>query len=91
IKAPTNAVWLIAPTQTNGPADYAAVHDIQQQYKLTPLSSFGRPYSAPKGVIDQAVDMQTPPVQQVAKLGGSAFFARLAQLTAAHRPRPADA
>jgi hypothetical protein len=91
IRAPTNDVWLIAPTQTNGPADYAAVHAIQKQYRLAPLSSLGRPYSPPRGVLDQTVDMQTPPVQQVAKLGGIAFLSRLALLMTSNRPRPDDA
>jgi len=91
IKAPTNDVWLIAPTQTNGPADYPAVHTIQNQYKLTPLSSFGPPYIPPNGALDQTVDMQTPPVQQVAKFGGIAFLSRLALLMKANRPRPGDA
>jgi hypothetical protein len=91
IRAPTNDVWLIAPTQTNGPADYAAVHAIQARYRLTPLASLGRPYTPPRGVLDPTVDMQTPPVQQVAKLGGGAFLARLALLMTSNRPRPDDA
>jgi hypothetical protein len=91
IRAPTNDVWVIAPTQTNGPADYAAVHAIQKQYKLAPLSSFGLPYSPPKGVFDPTVDMQTPPVEQVTKLGGIAFLSRLALLMTSNRPRPDDA
>ncbi len=91
IRAPTNDVWVIAPTQTNGPADYAAVHAIQKEYQLTPLSAFGRPYSPPKGVLDPAVDMKTPPVEQVAKLGGTAFLSRLAALMTSNRPRPEDA
>src|SRR5262245_21929707 len=32
IKSPTNLVWLIGRTQTNGKDDYAAVHAIQKQY-----------------------------------------------------------
>ena len=41
IKSPTNMVWIIGRTQTNGKADYEAVHAIQKQYTLTPLSRSG--------------------------------------------------
>jgi hypothetical protein len=49
IKAPTNTVWITGRTQTNGPRDYAAVHALQKQYKLTPLSAFGKSYTPPPG------------------------------------------
>ena len=47
IKAPTNTVWIIGRTQTNGPEDYAAVHTLQKQYTLIPLSVYGKPYTPP--------------------------------------------
>ena len=49
LKSPTNMVWLIGRTQTNGPKDYAAVHKVQDGYKLVPLSAFGKPYAATGG------------------------------------------
>ena len=49
LKSPTNMVWIIGRTQTNGPKDYAAVHAIQDGYKLVPLSAFGKPYTPPAG------------------------------------------
>ena len=38
-KSPTNLVWILGRTYCTGkPADYKAVHKIQGQYKLVPLS-----------------------------------------------------
>ena len=39
-KSPTNMVWILGRTYCTGtPADYKAVHKIQDQYKLVPLSA----------------------------------------------------
>jgi hypothetical protein len=91
IKSPTNMVWIIGRTQTNGKDDYAAVHAVQAQYKLTPLSAWGKEYTAPTDVpVDPRVDPKTPPVVQVAKMAAKEFFARLAALTADNPPAEAD-
>ncbi len=75
IKSPTALVWVIGRTQTNGKADYAAVHAIQDGYKLTPLSAWGKPYTPPKDVpVDPKVDMKTPPVELVAGMDAATFF-----------------
>jgi hypothetical protein len=91
VQAPTNTVWIIGRTLTRGPADYAAVHAIQAQYTLTPLSAWGQKYSPPAGKVDPGVDMQTPPVQQVAKMKAATFFQTLAASLKAEPPLPADA
>ncbi len=92
IKAPTSMVWLIGRTQTNGKADYDAVHAIQDQYRLTPLSAWGTAYSPPTGVpVDATIDTKTPPVQQVAAMDAATFFGRLNALMAANPPAAADA
>ncbi|MFI5329847.1 MAG: DUF1254 domain-containing protein [Desulfobaccales bacterium] len=91
LQSPTNSVWIIGRTLTRGPADYAAVHAIQAQYTLTPLSAWGRKYSPPAGKVDPDVDMQTPPVKQVAQLSAAGFFQTLAKAMKAEPPSAADA
>jgi hypothetical protein len=91
IKSPTNMVWIIGRTQTNGPKDYAAVNALQRQYKLTPLSAFGKPYTQPPGVIDPAVDMKVGPADQLAKMNSTTFFKTLARLMVSNPPSAADA
>jgi hypothetical protein len=40
IKSPTNIVWLLGRTLVNGPSDFPAVKQIQDQYTLTPLAAW---------------------------------------------------
>ena len=91
LKSPTNLAWIIGRTQTNGPADYPAVHAIQDGFKLTPLSSFGKRYVAPQGKVDSDVDMKTPPVEQLQKMSAEVFFDRLAALLKANPPPASEA
>ena len=91
IQAPTNTVWIIGRTQTNGPADYAAVNALQEEYKLTPLSAFGKSYTPPPGIVDPAVDMKRGPVDQVAAMDAPTFFKTLARLMACDPAPAADA
>jgi hypothetical protein len=91
LKSPTNMVWLIGRTQTNGPKDYAAVHKIQDGFKLTPLSAFGKPYTAPEGTIDPNADMKTPPVEQLKAMSSEVFFNRLAALLKNNPPPASEA
>jgi hypothetical protein len=90
--APTNMVWIIGRTQTNGKADYPAVHAIQKQYKLTPLTAWGNSYNSPENVqVEKQVDTKTPPVEQVARMDAVTFFGRLNALLKTQPPTAADA
>jgi len=40
IDSPTNQVWLLGRTQTNGTGDYESVHAFQHGMHLVPLSEF---------------------------------------------------
>ncbi len=91
LKSPTNMVWLIGRTQTNGPKDYAAVHKIQDGFKLTPLSSFGKPYTPPEGTVDPNADMKTAPVDQLKAMSSEAFFNRMAALMKDNPPPASEA
>ena len=92
LRSPTNLVWMIGRTQTNGEKDYMAVRAIQDKYKLTPLSAWGTTYTPPDNVpVDKSIDMETPPVKQTVKLDTATFFARLNALMKDNPPAVADA
>jgi hypothetical protein len=90
IEAPTPYVWLIGRTQTNGPADYDAVHAVQDGFGLCPLSQWGGTPTPPEAVIDPDIDMKTPPLDLVNGLSGPEFFTRAAELMKLHRPHLSD-
>src|SRR5215468_10726773 len=47
-KSQTSLVWILGRIYCTGtPEDYAAVHAAQDQCKLVPLSSYGKPYTPP--------------------------------------------
>ncbi len=92
LQAPTNMVWIIGRTQTNGKDDYAAVHAIQEQYRLTPLSAWGKPYTPPAEVpVSATADTKTAPVAQLANMDAVTFFSRLNALMIDNPPAANDA
>ena len=92
IRSPTSMVWLIGRTQTNGRDDYEAVHAIQEQYTLTPLSAWGKAYTPPDYVpVTAPIDVRTPPVEQVARMNATRFFRRLNDLMKDNPTALADA
>jgi hypothetical protein len=90
IDAPTPYVWIIGRTRTDGPADYAAVHEVQAGYKVTPLAQWGKAASPPVAQIDPSVDMKTPPKTQVDAMPGDKYFALAAELLKLHPPHVTD-
>lgn len=90
IDAPTSVGWVIGRTQTNGPADYAAVHEIQAGFVATPLSVWPAAPTVPDAVPDASVDMATAPVDWVLALSGVEFLRRVADLMRDHPPHLVD-
>jgi hypothetical protein len=60
------------------------------QYKITPLSRWGKPPEPAAVKIDRAVDMKTPPKLQVDKMPAGRFFAVAAELLKLQPPHITD-
>jgi hypothetical protein len=90
IPAPTPHVWIIGRTKTDGPTDYDAVHKIQAGYKITPLSQWGKDAVPVAVKIDPAIDMKTPPKEQVDTMPAGKFFAYAAELLKLTPPHITD-
>ncbi|TXL80396.1 DUF1254 domain-containing protein [Vineibacter terrae] len=92
LKSPTSMVWLLGRIYCTGTKeDYAAVHALQDQFKLVPLSAYGKPYTPPPGKVDPAIDMKTAVREQVNRMDAVAYFSLLAQLMKTNPPSAADA
>ena len=90
--SPTAIVWILGRIYCTGtPEDYTAVHALQDQVSVVPLSSYGKPYTPPAGKVDAKVDMKTAVRAQVNALDGVAYFTLLAQLMEQNPPAAEDA
>lgn len=83
-------MWVIGRTRTDGPQDYAAVHKVQDGYKMTLLSQWGKTPQPITVKIDPSVDMKTPAAEQVKKMTADAFFAYAVELLKVNAPHPTD-
>jgi len=91
-RSPTAIVWLLGRIYCTGtPEDYAAVHKLQDEISLVPLSAYGKPYSPVKGKVDPSIDMKTAVRDQVNALSVDEYFTLLARLMEDNPPNAADA
>jgi len=91
-KSQTSLVWILGRIYCTGtPEDYAAVHALQDQCRLAPLSSWNKDYTPPAGVVDASIDMKTAVREQVNRMDAVAYFTLLAQLMKTNPPSAADA
>ncbi len=91
-RSPTTMVWLLGRIYCTGtPEDYAAVHKLQDEISLVPLSAYGKPYTPPAGKVDPSIDMKTAVRDQVNALSVDEYFTLLAKLMKDNPPKADDA
>lgn len=91
-RSPTAMVWLLGRIYCTGtPEDYAAVHKLQDEISLVPLSAYGKPYTPPAGKVDPSIDMKTAVRDQVNALSVDEYFTLLAKLMKDNPPKADDA
>jgi hypothetical protein len=86
IDAPTQYVWIIGRTQTNGVRDYDAVHKVQDGYKITLLADWAKTPRIIEQKTDPTVDTKTEPVRQVNGMPALEYFNYVAELMKQNPP-----
>jgi hypothetical protein len=98
LKSPTDMVWLIGRTQTNGVADFSVVHELQNRLRLTKWEADSA--TPPAGTDSHkrvlpdwqaSTEPALAPVAQMKALGTAEFFNRLMQLMVSNPAAPEDA
>jgi hypothetical protein len=90
-KSPTALVWLLGRIYCAGtPEDYDAVHRLQDEISLVPLSAYGKSYTPAPGSVDPSIDMKTAVREQVNALSANDYFNLLAKLMKDNPPYAAD-
>lgn len=93
IKSPTRYMVILGRTYADGTdADYAAVNALQEQYKLTPLSSYGKPFTfeAPPVDPNPGFSMTDKPQKVILDMGTGGYFDMMAQLMCKAAPPAAE-
>jgi hypothetical protein len=93
IKSPTRYMLILGRTYANGTeADYAAVNALQEQYKLIPLSSFGKSFTfqAPPVDPNPGFSMTDKPQSVILSMSTEDYFNRLSRLMGTVAPPPQE-
>ena len=87
----TRFAWLRIQTIAAGPQDFQAVIAIENDFKLTPLSAWGKPDATPDSTpVEAGVDTTSTPSDQVERMDAGTFYGRLARLMKDNPPYPSD-
>jgi hypothetical protein len=90
IKSPTNMVWFLGRIQVNSEADgIKVVIPIEKKINITPLSAWGKPYTAPDGKVDSLLPKEGPNAQLYA-MPIDQFFNYVNNLMGANPPPAMD-
>ena len=89
LQSPTDMVWLIGRTQTNGVADYASVHRLQDRLRLKKLGPYNKPNASTPDAWQRSTMPAVPPVVQMRNMTTADFYERLIGLMVAN-PASAD-
>ncbi|MBR8657693.1 DUF1254 domain-containing protein, partial [Achromobacter sp. Marseille-Q0513] len=90
IDAPTSHVLARLLIQADGPAEYPAVHALQDGFAITPLSQWNLPPQAQRVRADGSLNMKVSPREQVESLPTDALFAYASELLRRNPPHAAD-
>ncbi|MFM6990263.1 MAG: DUF1254 domain-containing protein [Rhodoferax sp.] len=90
MQSPTQMVWLIGRTQTNGIADYALVHGLQAGIRLRSLNDWQADKPESRSNWQPSSVKPIPAPQQMQGMDVQAFFTRLALLMVNSPPVAAD-
>jgi hypothetical protein len=94
VRSPTEMAWLLARTRVEGRNDEAAAARVADQFRVVPLSQFGRKGAKappPAAAAPAAADAKTTPRDQVDAMDAPTFFSRFAALLASNPPVKDDA
>lgn len=93
IKSDTRYVVILGRTYADGSdKDYRAVNALQAQYKVTPLSAWGKPYTyqAPPVDPNPGFSMTDKPQKVILDMGTTGYFNKMAQLMCKDAPPAAQ-
>ncbi|MCS5719672.1 DUF1254 domain-containing protein [Herbiconiux sp. CPCC 205763] len=90
IRATTSVVWLIGRTQTDGPADYDAVHRFQSGLTLSALDGGDLTHEVRASVAPSGVDLTGEPLHIVNGLSAVDFLGYAARLVQQYPPHATD-
>ncbi len=91
LKSSTGIVWVLGRIYCTGtPEDVIEAHLLQDKIISVPLSSYGKEYALPVGIVDPKIDMVTSVREQVNSLNLKDYFTYLAELLKKNPPRPED-
>lgn len=89
LPSPTDTAWIVNRVEYRGRDDLKAARAVADGFTLTPLSSYGKPYTPPRNKTDPNV----PPgsaYTRVATMSAQDFFSNLASALVDDPPTPQD-